>query len=276
LVFSDFLPFNRSFIASQVTVSLQHPESNCVPEEAKLVARALQDDPVAIRLIMQRHNRRLYRVARSVVRDDSEAEDVVQEAYGRAFTHLNEFRGESSIGSWLARIVFNEAIRRLRRRRKAIAWATVENDPCVSETSLITPQLDPERAMAQREIQRRLQDAIDGLPARFRTVLIMRAVEGMSISETADTLAIRPETVKTRLHRARTMLRRDLEEALGSSPFEAFPFEGERCQRITEKVLGGLSAISSHSTHTLAGRYFRSVLSSGLGLHRWLKTQVHP
>jgi RNA polymerase sigma-70 factor (ECF subfamily) len=224
-------------------VSLLQPEPKGVPEEANLVARALQDDPAAVRLIMQRYNRRLYRVARSVVRNDDEAEDVVQEAYGRAFTRLHEFRGESNIGSWLARIVFNEAIRRLRRRRQVISWSALENRRGASEAGLIAGQPDPERAVAQREIQRLLQLAIDGLPARFRTVLILRVVEGMSIGETAETLAIRPETVKTRLHRARAMLRKELEDDLGPSLVDTFPFDGERCQRIMENVLASLNGI---------------------------------
>jgi RNA polymerase sigma-70 factor, ECF subfamily len=260
--------FNPGSLSGRSAVSLQPPESTGLPEEATLVARALENDPDAIRLLMQRHNRRLYRVARSVLRDDGEAEDVLQEAYGRAFTHLHEFRGESGIGSWLARIVLNEAIRRLRQRRQGISWTAVENDQGVSEVSLIAAQPDPERAIAQRQIQLLLQNAIDELPARFRTVLVMRAVEGMSISETAEILAIRPETVKTRLHRARAMLRRELEDTLGSSLFEAFPFEGERCQRLTEKVLDSLKTMSNHTKHATAGGNYHSdpVLLSALGL----------
>ena len=254
-------------------MSLQQCEPNSVPEEAKLIARALQDDPDAIRLIMQRYNRRLYRVARSVVRDDGEAEDVVQEAYGRAFTRLHEFRGESSIGSWLARIVLNEALTRLRRRRDAIHWAAVENQQYACE---VTAQPDPERALAQREIQLRLQHAIDRLPVRFRTVLIMRLIEEMSIAETAELLAIRPETVKTRLHRARVMLRRELEDALGPSLVDTFPFEGEHCQRLTEKVLARWNASTTQNEQRPFSAEWNSrsplfaVLFNILGLHRWI------
>ena len=107
-------------------MSRTRPESHVCPDEAELIARAIENDPAAVRLIMQRHNRRLYRIARSVVRDDSEAEDVVQEAYGRAFTHLREFRGDSSIGTWLSRIVLNEAFGRLRRRHETVDWELIE------------------------------------------------------------------------------------------------------------------------------------------------------
>ena len=136
-------------------------DSQGCPDEAWLIARAIENDAAAVRLIMQRNNRRLYRIARSVVRDDSEAEDVVQEAYGRAFTHLREFRGASSIGTWLARIVLNEALGRIRRRRETVDWASIENQqraPAqIIPFPLVAAQPDPERTMAQREIQELLE-----------------------------------------------------------------------------------------------------------------------
>ena len=147
---------------------------------------------------MQANNRRLYRIARGVIRDDSEAEDVVQEAYGRAFTHLREFRGASSLGTWLGRIVLNEALGRLRRRHETVDWELIENQhrggAQIISFPLETAQPDPERTMAQREIQELLERAIDGLPDAFRLVLVARAVEGMSIEDTAELLGIRPET----------------------------------------------------------------------------------
>lgn len=222
-------------------MSRTRPESKGSPDEAGLIARALENDAAAVRIIMQRNNRRLYRIARSVVRDDSEAEDVVQEVYGRAFTRLREFRGTSSIGAWLARIVLHEALGRLRRRRETVDWASIENQRSVRTQIIPFPlaaaQPDPERAMAQREILELLERAIDGLPAAFRLVLVARAIEGMSIEDTAELLRIRPETVKTRLHRARALLRAKLERDLGPSLSETFPFEGDRCERITSTVL---------------------------------------
>ena len=222
-------------------MSRTRPDSQACSDEAGLIARAIENDAAAVRLIMQRNNRRLYRIARSVVRDESEAEDVVQEAYGRAFTHLREFRGASSIGTWLARIVLNEALGRLRRRRETVDWASIENQQRARAQIIPFPleaaQPDPERTVAQREIQELLEQAIDGLPDAFRLVLVARAIEGMSIEDTAELLGIRPETVKTRLHRARALLRAKLEQDLGPSLPETFPFEGERCERMTSSVL---------------------------------------
>ena len=125
----------------------------------------------------------------------------------------------------------------MRRRRQVIQWAVIESRHGASPV-----QLDPERTVAQREIQLLLERAIDRLPAPFRTVLVMRLVEGMSVHETAEALAIRSETVKTRLHRARSLLRKELEGALGASLIDTFPFEGERCERMTERVLERLDA----------------------------------
>jgi RNA polymerase sigma-70 factor (ECF subfamily) len=224
-----------------MSMSRTEPDAQDHQDEAWLIARAIENDAAAVRLIMQRNNRRLYRIARSVVRDDNEAEDVVQEAYGRAFTHLREFRGASRLGTWLARIVLNEALGRIRRQRDTVDWASIENrqiEPAqIIPFPIAAAQPDPERTMAQREIQMLLEQAIDGLPDAFRLVLVARAIEGMSIEDTAELLAIRPETVKTRLHRARTLLRAKLEHDLGPSLTETFPFEGERCERITASVL---------------------------------------
>jgi len=215
-------------------------------DEADLIARAIQNDVAAVRAITRLCNRRLYRIARSVVRDDHEAEDVVQAAYGRAFTSLREFRGESGICTWLARIVLNEALGRL-RRQDTVDHISMQ-DPQGSKSlslSLIDKQPDPERMVAQREIQRLLERAIDHLPQNFRMVLVMRTIEGMSVEETAELLGIRPETVKTRLHRARALLRARLENYIGPQFTDTFPFKGERCLRLTARALKRL---------TLAGR----------------------
>jgi RNA polymerase sigma-70 factor (ECF subfamily) len=209
-------------------------------DEACLIARAIENDAAAVRLIMQRNNRRLYRIARSVVKDDGEAEDVLQEAYGRAFTHLREFRGTSSISTWLSRIVLNEALGRLRRRQDTVDWTSMENQRASVEVisySLVAAQLDPERIVGQRQIHKLLEQAIDDLPDTLRLVLVARAIEEMSIEDTAELLAIRPQTVKTRLHRARILLRAKLERDLGPLLTETFPFEGERCARMTSSVL---------------------------------------
>jgi RNA polymerase sigma-70 factor (ECF subfamily) len=208
--------------------------------DAELVGRARDRDEAAIRSIMQSNNRRLYRIARGILRNDSEAEDAVQETYVRAFTHLEGFRGDSSLATWLARIVVNEALGRLRRQRPSVEWTTLE--PVVLEAQVIqfplsSPSEDPEKSMAQREIQLVVEHAIDELPEAFRIVFITRVIEGTNVEETAEILGLKPETVKTRLHRARTMLRCSLERKIGPVVMEAFPFAGKRCERLTDAIV---------------------------------------
>jgi RNA polymerase sigma-70 factor, ECF subfamily len=208
--------------------------------DADLVARARARDEAAIRAIMQANNRRLYRIARGILRNDGEAEDVVQETYVRAFTHLQDFRGDSSLATWLARIAMNEALGRLRRARPSVDFSTLA--PGVLEAQIIQFPLsaaseDPERSMAQREIQVVVEHAIDELPDGFRLVFITRVIEGMNVEETAEILGLKPETVKTRLHRARAMLRESVEKKIGPVVMEAFPFAGKRCERLTDAVL---------------------------------------
>jgi RNA polymerase sigma-70 factor (ECF subfamily) len=211
--------------------------------EAELIERARRRDEAAIRSILQANNRRLYRLARGILRNDSEAEDVVQETYVRAFTHLDDFRGDSSFATWLGRIAINEALGRLRRQRPSVDLDTLA--PGVLEAQIIQFPLsgaseDPEKSMAQREIQHVVEHAIDELPDAFRIVFITRVIEGMNVEETAEILGLKPETVKTRLHRARTMLRDNVEKKIGPVVMEAFPFAGRRCQRLTDAVVNRL------------------------------------
>ncbi len=207
--------------------------------DAELVRRARGRDEAAIRLILQSNNRRLYRIARGILRNDSEAEDVVQETYVRAFTHLENFRGDSSLATWLARIAMNEALG-LRRQRPGVEWTSLP--PGTLEAQIIqfplsATSVDPEKSMAQREIQHVVEHAIDELPDAFRIVFITRVIEGMNVEETAEILGLKPETVKTRLHRARTILREKVEKIIGPVVMEAFPFAGKRCERLTGAVL---------------------------------------
>jgi RNA polymerase sigma-70 factor, ECF subfamily len=208
--------------------------------DAELVRWASQRDSGAFRVIMKRNNRRLYRLARAVLHEDSEAEDAVQEAYLQAFTHLADFRGDSSLTTWLSRIVLNEALGRVRRRRPTVDLMSVDNGKSQAEIISFphaSRQLDPERTMAQRQIQRILERAIDDLPEPFRIVLVARVIEEMSIEETAELFGLRPETVRSRLHRARRLLRHAVEKQVGPVLSDAFPFEGQRCERMTEGVL---------------------------------------
>jgi RNA polymerase sigma-70 factor, ECF subfamily len=206
-----------------------------------LLARARRRDEAAVRTIVRQNNRRLFRMARAILTDDSEAEDAVQESYVRAFTHLADFRAEAALSTWLTRIVINEAYGRLRRRRPTLDWESAE--PVLAAQAQIIPfpcgssRNDPETAMAQNQIHGLLERAIDALPERFRTVLVARLIEEMSVEETAELLNLRPETVRTRLHRARLMLRADLERQIGPALTGVFPFAGARCERMAEAVL---------------------------------------
>jgi RNA polymerase sigma-70 factor (ECF subfamily) len=219
---------------------LQTPQREVSLSDAELVERALIRDEAAVRAIVKANNRRLYRLARGILRNDHEAEDVVQETYVRAFTHLADFRGASSLATWLSRIAMNEALGRSRRQRPGVELNTLRESSLEAEIIPfpLTPAADdPEKSMARREIQTVVEAAIDELPELFRLVFIARIVEGMSVEETADTLDLRPETVKTRLHRARTMLRDNVEKKIGPLVMEAFPFAGRRCDTLTEAVL---------------------------------------
>ena len=208
--------------------------------DTEQVQRALARDAGAFRAIMQKHNRRLYRIARSILRNNADAEDAVQEAYLSAFTNLASYRGEGTLKSWLSRIVFNESLGRLRQRHSSIDLATLEQQQ--SEAQIIqfpqsTPNDDPERTMAQRQIIDLVEQATDNLPDAFRLVFVTRVIEGMSIEETSELLGIKPETVKTRLHRARQLVRDQLEKEIGPVLTDAFPFAGWRCERMTEAVM---------------------------------------
>jgi RNA polymerase sigma-70 factor (ECF subfamily) len=220
------------------TTGLPDPNTG---SDAQLVHLARQRDAGAFHTIIERHNRRLYRLARAVTADDTDAEDAVQDAYIRAFTNLDQFRGDSSLATWLSRIVLNEALGRLRRRRPTVDLEVIEKHPPpqgqVIQFPAASPQLDPERTMAQREIQCLLEQAIDDLPEAFRTVLVARTIEEMSVKETADLFGLRVETVKTRLHRARELLKQALEKHADSALTDVFPFGGHRCDRITSAVL---------------------------------------
>jgi RNA polymerase sigma-70 factor (ECF subfamily) len=212
--------------------------------DAELVAWVRAGDGRAFETIIRRYNRRLWRIARGIVKDEAEAEDVVQEAYVRAFARLDQFEGPGGFASWIGTIAANEALERLRRRGRGPAPWRDGPDPCADDEQLVammTSNLpDPERLAASSEIRRLLEDAIDSLPDGFRAVVMLREVEQLSTAETAAILAIRPETVKTRLHRGRALLQKALGEKLTATAPGAFPFAGQRCDRTVAKVLARL------------------------------------
>lgn len=210
-------------------------------DDDRLLEGARRRDREAIRLIIKQHNQRLYRIARGIVRNDSDAEDVLQEAYVRAFAGLDGFRGEARLSTWLARIVINEALGFIRRRRPAIDISLISSNSTLYAQIIPFPDAnrvrDPETTMVQNEIRVLLERAIDKLPSAFREVLIARLVEGMSVAETAELFGIPSQTVKTRLFRARALLRTEMERHIEPVLGNAFPFAGERCERLTLSVL---------------------------------------
>jgi RNA polymerase sigma-70 factor, ECF subfamily len=209
--------------------------------EAELVALLRAGRASAFVAVMRHNNQRLYRLARGVLRDEAEAEEAVQESYLRAFTHLDGFKGESTVATWLARIVLNEALGRLRRRRPTVAIDDVaETLAAGGPGPLSREEPSPEQAMARQEIRRSIEKAVDDLPASFSAVFMMRAIEQMSIEETASCLGIQAETVKTRFHRANKLLRQALSARFGSILDGAFPFLGARCDRLTGTVIARL------------------------------------
>lgn len=213
-------------------------------DEPRLVSLAQAGDPDAFREIMRRGNQRLFRIARGIVRDDSEAEDVLQEACVRAFAAIGSFRGEAGVMTWLTRIVLNEARGRLRRRRPTVGLEQIEVAQNDGARIIAFPSSfgidSPEAEAARSQIRALIEHAVDDLPEAFRVVFIMRDIEECSVEETAANLDLKPETVKTRLHRARRLLRRALDAKLAMTLGDAFPFMGPRCERVTEQVIARL------------------------------------
>jgi RNA polymerase sigma-70 factor (ECF subfamily) len=213
--------------------------------ETDLIARAIRRDEAAIRAIVAQHNRRLFRLARGILRDDGEAEDALQNAYFKAFTALAGFRGEARLTTWLSRIVMNECFQRLRGARAEIP-ATIAYEPAIEAQIIPFPQSamqlhDPEKTIAQRELLHLVETAVDALPDDFRLVLVARTIEGMSVEETAELLGIRAETVKTRLFRARQLLRAALDQHVDPLLTGAFPFFGLRCKHMADTVVARLA-----------------------------------
>jgi RNA polymerase sigma-70 factor (ECF subfamily) len=225
-----------------LTRRLRRPDLGAAGDE-ELLARARTRDEAAVRALVQRHNQRLFRIARAVVRDDAEAEDIVQETYVRAFTGLAGFRGESAFATWITRIALNEASGRRRRRRPTLPIDAIEN---TAEGRIVMfpttpPPADPEGEIGRGQVRRFLERAVDALPEHFRLVFILRDVEGLSIEEAAALLHIGPQTVKTRLLRARRLLRAELEKAVMPAFSEVFPFAGERCAGMADRVVERLA-----------------------------------
>jgi len=228
----------------QRAVRLAEPDLD-IESDGQLVEAARRGSEAAVRVLIRRYNRRLFRVARSVVASNEEAEDVVQETYFRAFTRLDGFRGESLFSTWLTRIALNEALGRVRRRRPTTGLDALDSSAGSASVIRLPTSLAPEAAdaaLGRRQVRDLLERAVDELPDAFRTVFILRDVEEMSIEQTADQLSLKPETVKTRLHRARRLLRAAVEKRLSAGFSDVFPFDGARCVRMADRVIDRLRA----------------------------------
>jgi RNA polymerase sigma factor (sigma-70 family) len=222
------------------------PADAATLDDNALVALVCAGHREAFRHIMKRCNQRLFRVARAVLGDDTEAEDVLQESYMRAYDKLDTFRGEATLLTWLTSIVLNEARGRRRKRHTMVGLEQIDAAADDTHQVLQFPSKfgseDPAVGAARAQIRHLLENAIDELSPMFRTVYMLRDVEECSVEETATLLAIKPETVKTRLHRARRQLRASLQGNLANTLSEAFPFMGLRCARVTDAVMARLDA----------------------------------
>lgn len=214
--------------------------------DVELARRVGAGDQAAFTLLMRRHNQSLYRAARSILKDDAEAEDAVQEAYLQAYRSMGSFRGDAKLSTWLMRIAVNEAIARTRKRTRRAEVIHLEGDAvsnCEAPEATMnqaTPE-QPEQGAQRAETRRLLEKKIDALPDAFRAVFVLRALEDLSVEETATALGINEATVRSRFFRARGLLREALAREIDSAFEDAFAFAGARCDRIVAGVLARLN-----------------------------------
>ncbi len=218
------------------------PSQSLNTNEAALVHRACAGDAQAIREIIRLNNQRLYRLVRAVLHSNLEAEEALQETYLQAFAKLDGFNGKASLSTWLSRIALNTAFtrRRAKNRLKRSAPPSGQAEAEIIALYPSTSTVDPERGMAQRELLHLVEEAMDALSDDFRIVFVARVIEGLAVEETAALLNIPTATVKTRLHRARKLIRERIEAQIGPILLDAFPFAGRRCERLAEAVIAKL------------------------------------
>jgi RNA polymerase sigma-70 factor (ECF subfamily) len=213
--------------------------------EAELAVRAARGDQAAFERIMRRHNRTLFRTARAILRNDEEAEDALQEGYLQAYGAMAGFRGDAKLSTWLARIVANQALQRLRKRERRAEILPMQTaadfEPGLEEPAQMKTDQGPEAAAHSGELRRVLEKQIDALPDSYRAVFVLRAVEELTVEETAAILLIPPATVRSRFFRARSLLRESLALKIDLACEDAFAFDGERCDRVVAFVLDHLN-----------------------------------
>jgi RNA polymerase sigma-70 factor (ECF subfamily) len=210
--------------------------------DEQVVERVLAGESAAFEVIMRRHNQRLYRVARSILRDDAEAEDVMQDAYVRAYQHLDQFAGRAKFSTWLTRIAVHEALARAKRRSRLDSLEAITG-PYGEIAMPNQASANPEAQASEREMNQLLEQTLLALPDQYRTVIMLRDIEEMSTADTAATLEITEENVKVRLHRARALLRREMFARAGASAAMAFPFPATRCDRVVKRVFERLAQL---------------------------------
>src|SRR5450432_1395899 len=218
------------------TEGLDRAAWSAIPDD-EVVQRVRGGETALFEILMRRYNLRVYRVARAILRNDAEAEDVMQEAYVRAYRHLDQFAGKAKFSTWLTKIAVYEALGRIRQRGRNEDLESLSETRLHTMTKLTAGTPNPERQTYDRELKMVLEDAIDALPAGYRSVFVLRAVEGLSVAETAACLDVGAETVKTRLHRARASLRKEIHRRAGIVAADVFPFHLSRCDRVVAAVL---------------------------------------
>src|SRR5712691_2426696 len=218
--------------------SMEPLNGEALPDE-EVVRRVRAGEGALFEILIRRYNQRLYRVARAILRDEDEAEDVMQQAYVNAFVHLDQFADRSRFATWLTKIAAYEALARARRRGR-VAEIDAMSETNDEDHALRAAGPDPEQQALTGELRRLLESGIDGLPRRYRSVFVLREVEGLSTGETADCLDLTSDTVKTRLLRARALLREQLLARAGVATPEAFSLHLARCDRVVAAVLARL------------------------------------
>jgi RNA polymerase sigma-70 factor (ECF subfamily) len=218
---------------------------NLAISDEEVVRRVRAGETGLFEVLMRRYNQRLYRVARAILGDGSEAEDVTQQTYVDAYRHLDQFAGRAMFSTWLIKIALHDALGRARRRGRFDGQEAIDGEDGDAMSGLKSPGPDPEHQAFAGELRALIEAAIDSLPEHYRAVFVMRAVEGMSTAESAECLDITEETAKTRLHRARLLLRDTLYERAGIESAAAFSFEAPRCDRVVIAVLDRIEAFDA-------------------------------
>ena len=214
----------------------------------EVVRRVRAGETALFEILMRRYNQRIFRVARAILRNEDEAEDVMQQAYINAYTHLDQFAGRASFATWLTRIAVYEASARARRRRST-ELATMQDAHDDSSASLRARGPDPEEELLAGEVRALLEAAIDALPRSYRSTFVLREVEGLDTADAAESLGISEELVKTRLHRARRMLRDELQRRAGAQIAHAFSFHLSRCDRVVAGVFARILPPADSRVH---------------------------